>query len=152
MKRKYRDVQEILDDMLLQAIIEGETRNSALKSKVRETLVEHLTATDKIPLAYLLDVLCSAELIAAKQRLRDAGHVEITKGNQVCRADAITSDDAEFIDQRRASHIVGELKTRVAFNRRYGRHEAAAEAVRQLTMIAPAAEIAVENYQETSTP
>lgn len=136
MKRKHKNVQQIMDDSLLAAIAEGERRNPVLKQLLRQTLVEHLTSTGEITVAYLLDVLCGTELTAAKQRLRILGHIEMTKGNEVKTVDQITPDDAEFIDQRRAAHIAGELKTRITFNHRYGRHDAETEAARQLSLFA----------------
>lgn len=150
MKRKYKHVQAIMDETLLGAITEGESRNPVLKQLLRQTLVEHLTMTGEITVAYLLDVLCGTELIAAKQRLRSAGHVEITKGNEVKAADQLTPHDAEFIDQRRAAHIAGELKTRVEFNHRYGRVDAAAEASRQLALFGSADDVPVEEPDDAT--
>ena len=127
MKRKYKKTQELVDEAILAAIESGITANAELKQVLKD-------GWHGYNVGELVDCFARAELSAAKQRLRALGHIEITKGNEPKRLVDITPDDAEFIDQRRAAHIAGELKTRIQFNHRHGRHEAAAEASKQLSL------------------
>jgi hypothetical protein len=134
MKRKYKHVQDLLDAAVLHQVATGHVDNPALKQTIRETLSYHLTQTGDINVPYLLDALCGTELSSAKQRLRERGDIEITKGNEPRLVSELSPEDAAFIDERRANHIKGELETRVVFNHRHGRPEQAAEANCQLAL------------------
>ena len=127
MKRKYKETQKQIDNALQGAIEEGETSNAVLGQVIKD-----LWASFNV--GDLVDLLVRVELSAGKQRLRNAGVIEITRDNVPILVTDISQDDAEFIDQRRRAHIQGELRTRVAFNTRHARPEAAQEASRQLTM------------------
>lgn len=127
MKRKYRQTQKRVDEAILASIKVGKTTKSALK----QVLVD---GWQDYSIGELVDAFARTELSAAKQRLRSRGEIEITKGNEPKLAGELSIDDAAFIDERRASHIAGELKTRIEFNRRYGRIEQAKEAERQLRL------------------
>ncbi len=138
MKRKYKETQKRVDESILAAIESGVTSNADLKQVLMD-------GWQGYNVGELVDCFARSELSAAKQRLRSSGHIEITKGNEPKRIEDITADDAEFIDQRRAIHIAGELKTRIEFNHRHGRIEAATEAAKQLSLFATEeAEEAVE--------
>ena len=45
MKRKYKHVEQILDEALLSAINGGESRNQHLKQVIRSTLAHHFSTT-----------------------------------------------------------------------------------------------------------
>jgi hypothetical protein len=154
MKRKYKEVQQLLDDAVLEKLKEGETDNAILRQCVREALSWHLTQTGDINVPYLLDALCGTELSNIKQRLRGEGLVEIGKNNEAKLVEDLTPEDAEFIDLRRVTTIAGALKTRVQFNHRHGRFQQAQEAAAQLSaLIATLAEGALEDLpQEVLEP
>lgn len=138
MKRKYKKTQQRVDEAIFSAIKNGVTSNAELKQVLMD-------GWQGYNVGELVDCFARNELAAAKQRLRNGGHIEITKGNEPKPAADLTPDDAEFIDQRRAAHIAGELKTRIEFNHRHGRIEAATEAAKQLALFAIEEETLVED-------
>ena len=147
MKRKYKVVQQILDETYVEKLRQGVVGNAAQKEVVLETLSYHLTRTGDITVAYLLDALSSTELSSIKQRLRAKGVIEIVKGNDSKLTDNLSPDDVEFIDARRSAHIMGELKTRVEFNEQHGRPEQAKEAYDQLSLFAAPEETVQDNVE-----
>jgi Glu-tRNA(Gln) amidotransferase subunit E-like FAD-binding protein len=141
MKRKYRETQRRTDEAVMHAIANGRTSNPELRVILKDC-AKHCTMDE------LMDLFASAELSETKQRLRKEGLIEIVKDNIAVMADSITPDQAEFIDQRRANHIAGELKTRVLFNHKYGRFEAEAEAKQQLMLFMNADETAASKESD----
>lgn len=135
MKRKYKEVQEMLDVALLTAIQEGEDDNSKLLAIIKNVIRESVTETGAIDLPYLFEFISRGSMSSSKQRLRVAGHIEMVKGKAVLLQN-LTKDDVEQIDQVRASRIAGELRTRILFNTTHGRPEAAEEAKKQLSLFA----------------
>ncbi len=127
MNRKYKKAQKVAYKAVLNAIESGVTSNAKLK----EVLMDVYQDRTFRELAFSC---ASNELRAAKQWCRAGGYIEITKGNEPILIEQLTEDDVKFIDGRRATHIAGELETRVEFNQRHGRPKQAEEAASQLAL------------------
>ena len=146
MKRKYRKTQDQADLAIATAIQSGITSKPELRQILRD-LVQDLSWRE------VAEYFARSELAQSKQRLRKDGLIEMTKGNEPKPVEQLDAADVEFIDGRRNSKIVGQIKSRVVFNHRHGRHEAAAEAGRMLQVVCPDEQVETpENADALSAP
>lgn len=127
MKRKYRETQQRVDESLLAAINNGITDAAELK----QVLVDGWQGYN---VGELVDCFARTELSAAKQRLRNAGHIEITKGNVPKPVDDLESDDVDFIVSRRLSDWAGRTREIESFCRQHNREEVADQVKKQLDL------------------
>lgn len=162
MKRRHKHDQDAMDNLVLGLVEEGVVSNGLLLAAVIRYVKDLLLDAgqdrktrdkrrDEFRLGDIVDTFCRYELGAAKQRLRKAGFIEISKGNRPVLARDLADQDLDTIEDRRIGKIEGQLKSLVRFLHRYGRIEAAGDALRMLAARGESAKVEADQLAEELT-